>query len=82
MSAGWFRKRTDWLHKSAGWIRRRTEWLLIGTVGQSWSKSCESCGKTCSDLMVTCDGFYDDGLVMTLWWFYDDGLVVPCGGPR
>ena len=32
------------------------------------------------DLMVACDGFYDGGLVMTLWWFYDDGLVVPCGG--
>ena len=33
------------------------------------------------DLMMACDGFYDDGLVMTLWWFYDDdGLVVPCGG--
>ena len=33
------------------------------------------------DLMMACDGFYDDGLVMTLWWFYDDdGLVIPCGG--
>uniref|UniRef100_A0A2N9HLL9 Reverse transcriptase Ty1/copia-type domain-containing protein n=1 Tax=Fagus sylvatica TaxID=28930 RepID=A0A2N9HLL9_FAGSY len=74
-SASWIHRRTDWLYKSAGllsrnasWIRMRTEWLR------------RSAGWHCSDLMVTCDEFYDDGLVMTLWWFYDDGLVVPYGG--
>ena len=29
---------------------------------------------------MACDGFYDDGLEVTLWWFYDDGLVVVSNG--
>ena len=31
---------------------------------------------SCGDLMVTCDGFYNDSLTVTLRWFYDDGLTV------
>ena len=29
---------------------------------------------------MACDGFYDDGLEVTLWWFYDNGLVVVSNG--
>ena len=32
---------------------------------------------------MICDGFYDDGLTVTLRWFYDDlGWLLwwPCGG--
>uniref|UniRef100_A0A2N9EF19 Uncharacterized protein n=1 Tax=Fagus sylvatica TaxID=28930 RepID=A0A2N9EF19_FAGSY len=49
----WLRKSFGWLRRSTGLIRGRIDWLRESALH-------------CSDLMVTCDGFYDDGLTVTL----------------
>uniref|UniRef100_A0A2N9FTK4 Uncharacterized protein n=1 Tax=Fagus sylvatica TaxID=28930 RepID=A0A2N9FTK4_FAGSY len=79
MSAGWFRKGTYWLRRSAGELNGSAR-VPVGFVGDMVDSTGELNGSAgvlvgtvafmvCDgdlDLMVTCDGFYDDGLTITL----------------